>query len=355
MRIAYVAYLTARTGEGVRAKIAAQLRSWSALGHQAELLCLTPDATVPDYEDVRVFPSAGKLGRLQETRRIAAALAASEHDVAYIRYDLFVPPLRPTRRWPPVIVEVNTDDATEFRLRGRRVAAYNIVNRQLLFRGAAGAVFVSRALATSPSFAVAPTRRLVLGNGVDLDNITEAPAPANERLRFAFVGYPSPWQAVDKVVRLARALPDARFEIVGFTRDMLGDPPQNVIAHGPLPRHRVSEVMACCDVAIGTLGLHRKGMDETSPLKVREYLAYGLPTVIGNRDTDFSGPLPWFLLELPNIEDNVERSIDRISAFAAAVRGRRVAHSEIAALDLKLKEKERLAFLAETAGPLKLS
>jgi glycosyltransferase involved in cell wall biosynthesis len=323
---------------------------WRALGHDASLTVLTPDGTVPDVPDTTVIDSSGRLNRLGATRAFAVLLAGSDADAVYVRYDLFAPPLRPDRDWPPVIVELNTDDRSEFKLRGRTVALYNGVNRRALIGHSTGAIFVSQELSRADSFALAPPRRLVLGNGVDLERVRPSPVPDNLRPRLVFVGYPSPWQAVDKVIRLARALPEADIEIVGFSREELGETTPNVVAHGRLRPSEVSTVLGRCDIGIGTLGLHRKSMDETSPLKVREYLSYGLPTIIGNRDTDFLQTDPWFLLEIPNTEDNVEQATGRIREFVAAVKGRRVARVEIANLDLRAKEIQRLAFIAEVAG-----
>jgi len=45
------------------------------------------------------------------------------------------------------------------------------------------------------------------------------------------------------------------------------------------------------DVAIGALATYRKGMKETSTLKVREYLAYGLPVILDHHDPDFFEPI----------------------------------------------------------------
>jgi hypothetical protein len=87
-------------------------------------------------------------------------------------------------------------------------------------------------------------------------------------------------------------------------------------------------------------------MEEACPLKVREYLAYGIPTIIGYKDTDFPNGAP-FLLCLPNTPDNVEKNLDRIEAFVLSWKGKRVPRSEIEHLDLKVKEEKRIIFIEE--------
>ena len=74
--------------------------------------------------------------------------------------------------------------------------------------------------------------------------------------------------------------------------------------------------MSAADVAIGTLSLHTKQMEEACPLKVREYLAWGLPVIIGYKDTEFPAPDTAFLLQLPNNPTNVHDHLDQIDALS---------------------------------------
>jgi hypothetical protein len=101
---------------------------------------------------------------------------------------------------------------------------------------------------------------------------------------------------------------------------------------------------------VGTLALHRKGMEEACPLKLPEYLLTGIPTIIGYRDANFLDVEPWYLLRLPNDEDNVARSVDRIEQWLERVRGRRVPRAEVEPrVALAWKEAQRLAFVREIA------
>jgi hypothetical protein len=87
-------------------------------------------------------------------------------------------------------------------------------------------------------------------------------------------------------------------------------------------------------------------MQEACPLKVREYLAYGLPTIIAYEDTDFVGEEPWFLLRLPNVEENVRNGVDEIRVFVQSVLGRRVPREQVSdRIGARPKEARRIAFL----------
>jgi hypothetical protein len=107
--------------------------------------------------------------------------------------------------------------------------------------------------------------------------------------------------------------------------------------------------VAAADVAIGPLALHRNRMDEASPLKVADYLAYGLPVIIAHQDTRFPDGAP-FLLQLSNEEDNVDRALDDIAAFVDSWVGRRVDRREIRVIDAPLVERQRLDFILDVSG-----
>jgi hypothetical protein len=157
-----------------------------------------------------------------------------------------------------------------------------------------------------------------------------------------------PWHGTDKIIRLARAMPEADFDIAGYLPEDLGvELPPNVRVRGILSQAEYEPLLASADVGIGALALHRKRMGEASPLKVREYLAHGLPVIVGCEDTEFGPEEPWFLLRLPNYERNVETSVGEIRDFLAAVRGRRVRRDEIAQrIGADVKERLRLEFMA---------
>ena len=94
--------------------------------------------------------------------------------------------------------------------------------------------------------------------------------------------------------------------------------------------------------------MHRVGLTEASPLKSREYLAYGLPMILAYKDTDLDQLNVDYLLRIPNSEDNIIRHGKLIRDFAYRMRGKRVKREEIAPyIDTRIKEKKRLNFFKE--------
>ena len=112
-------------------------------------------------------------------------------------------------------------------------------------------------------------------------------------------------------------MPRIYFDVIGYSLNDVpahNQLPPNIKFRGFLNTSEYVNNLSKADVAIGSLSLHVNNMNEASPLKVREYLAYGLPVVIGYKDTDFPNGAS-FLLELHNCEDNITSNVQLIKDF----------------------------------------
>jgi hypothetical protein len=364
LRIAYICYVSAFVRDGVNDKIATQVTWWKRAGHDVRLLCLSrapgtrsASATLPGA--IFTFRTTGE--RVRATLALARTARRMAPDIVYLRYDRFVPPLAPFVSLLPLAVEINTDDRVEFALYGRAGWFYNELNRQATLRAAAGFVCVTHELARSRVFSRHGKPTIVISNGGDPGSISPVPPANNPRPEAVLLigATPlGPWVGADKVVALARAMPDLTVHVVGVDGpDALGPIPgstsrlpANICLHRLLPRAEYRRLLARADFGIGPLALHRKGGSEDSPLKTREYLLHGLPVLTAYHDTDFLGEEPWFLLRLPNREDNVATSVPAIRAWAASVRGRRVPRDAVVArLSSEGKESARLTFMSRLA------
>jgi glycosyltransferase involved in cell wall biosynthesis len=211
-----------------------------------------------------------------------------------------------------------------------------------LLRAARGLVFVSGELAER--FRRYGKPGIVVSNGVDLSRYPPLPAAAHPHPRAIFLGSPYPWNGIERLLALARALGDWQFDLVGHdVADLGSSVPPNVHCHGRLDRRDYMPLLSRADIAFGPLALYRKGLDEASPLKVREYLACGLASVIAHRDSDFSAQVP-FLLRLPNAPTDGRDIADEVSRFGEQWKGRRVPRAEIHHLDVRQKEVRRIEF-----------
>lgn len=353
MRIAYVCHWNLDVPDGVTKKVDLQARHWRAAGHDVTVFSLAPGAA-EDRLGVRAFPYTGAAARLAASVRLAYAVLRLRPDVVYLRYDLFLPPVWPLPWLLPTVVELNTDDRAEWATRSGAAALYNEINRRALLRRARGAVAVTNEIARRAG-AGRSTRVATIPNGIELDEPPPNAAPGDAP-RLVFLGTPNqPWHGVDKLVALARRAPELRVDVVGYTAtqlDALAAPvPENVTVHGRLERVEYERVVAGADVGVGSLALHRIGLSEAAPLKVREYLAAGLPVLVAYDDADLVGSDDWWILRLPNTEDNLCGSGDAVAAFASAVKGRRVPREIVAQLvSAEAKELRRLELLAAAAS-----
>lgn len=59
------------------------------------------------------------------------------------------------------------------------------------------------------------------------------------------------------------------------------------------------------DLAVGSLGLYKKGLEQGAPIKLREYCSRGIPFIYGYRDTGFRGDEE-YLLNLPNKDEEID-------------------------------------------------
>lgn len=357
MRITSISLHWPRTlNSGVGKKMDRQIKTWQAGGHEARLFMHTSQyAPLSNLVPAEVIPydSAGKarteFNRIVAAKLLVKAVRAYNPDVIYLRLGMYVYPVHGLANIAPLIGETNTNDLTQHEGLGKIYALYNRLTRGILLRRLNGLVAVSRELAQASAFAgfYKPTR--VIANGIDLENFEPLPAPSNSTPRLAFIGNPGYlWHGVDKLVTLARLIPDIHLDVIGYDNlpgfDIL---PENFHLHGYLSAGEYKAILGKADAAIGSLGLHRIGLEEASPLKSRECLALGLPLVLAYIDTDLHDLEADFLLKIPNKEDNIQTHGQAIRDFAYRMRGNRVDRNLIASIDQIVKETERIRFFEE--------
>jgi glycosyltransferase involved in cell wall biosynthesis len=353
LRIAYVLYWNLHRRDGVAKKIRGQVDHWRTAGHDVEVFCVSRgDASDSPW---RIFPFRSFRDRYRATQAFQRAVVDWLPDVAYLRFDVFLPPVTRMVSEVPTVAEIQTVERAEMKLRRVRsntTLLYNEVTAPLVLARTRGLVCVTHEIAEQRFVTAHGKPTIVIGNGIDLERVRALPPAENDGPHVVFLAsVGQAWHGVDKILWMAEQLPDVTFHFVGYRpEDVPGTPPPNLIAHGVLTREEYEPILARCDAGIGTLALHRLDMYEASTLKVREYLGYGLPLVLGYEDTDLAGLDPWWKLQLPNEESNVRDGIERIREFFWSVRGRRVPRAEIAdRIGAHVKERKRVEFLSQFA------
>ena len=356
-RIAYLLQMADLTSEnGIAKKIRHQAGAWRRAGAAVRIFSLAPTTTRWagfDGIDLEIMPRGGPVARLWRSRELCARIRAWQPEVIYFRYAYHSPGLPALFRQIPTIAEINSDDTTEYALTlGPAKQLYHRLTRTRLLSNVAGFVPVTNELAARFARFDHPTT--VLANGVDLTAFPLLPVPSSTApLRLVFMGSPgTPWHGLDRIGELAALLPAVLFDIIGYTVDnwrsemsaSLSSPPPNFVFHGNLARVAYEPLLRRATAALGTFGLYRKGMDEACPLKVREYLASGLPVIGACHDTDIPDAADYYL-RLPNAAVPLAPHLGNITDFLASWTGRRVPRTAITKFDLPAKEIERLAFM----------
>lgn len=355
MKIAYLGQMADVSGEtSIAKKIRGQCVAWLDAGHEVRYFSLVPSGSVwsgmaPVSVDLLV--RGGLLQRMARSFRLAKRIEEWRPDVIYFRYAYHSPGLVRLFQEIPTVAEINSDDAAEYSLTlSPAKVAFHRLTRKRLLRTMSGFVAVTNELAERFAGFGKPIR--VIANGIPLADFRTLPPADPASLRLVFMGSRgSPWHGLHRVAELARMIPGAIVDVIGISA--VDAPPEArstaMCYHGALPRERYEPLLAAATAAIGTMGLYVKGMREACPLKVREYLAAGLPVIAAYHDTDVAADAAYFL-QLPNSAASLESHGDRIRAFVESWRGRRVPRSAIAHLDSAGKEARRLEFIRELGG-----
>lgn len=357
MKIAYLACIS-QDNLGVQKKIQRQIEHWRRAGHEVQCFFMVPHGSK--------LPSRYALWKrcnlLNPTLALLLSVRAYRPDCIYMREDT-LPVSRFLRFlfWrKKIILEINSNYDTEgkldyaFSFKAKRNFWINYAINHFFYHRIAGIVSVSYELLQLPLF-LRHKQKIVIPNTIDVDRVTiQKCHNVTLPIGLVFIGSPNqPWHGIDKIIQLARRLgDDFHIHLVGPQEKDIAifNPPSNVIAYGYLTDY--ADVLYKSHIAIGTLALHRKEMNEASPLKVREYLACGFPIIIGYEDSAFKNvpQLPDFVLSLPNTEDSIEsqESIEKIRIFCLKNFDRIISHNEVKDfIDSNIFEKKRISFIKE--------
>jgi glycosyltransferase involved in cell wall biosynthesis len=208
---------------------------------------------------------------------------AFKPDITYARTFTWAPGYLGAIAPKGLVIEINTNDEVESRNYplAKRVLYRESMRR--LFRRADAFVAVTPDLAEH----VAPYGKpaMCIGNGISPGRYDASIAASQERTRSVlFVGTPGQsWHGIDRVLMLAQAMPQVTFHVAGYSD---GHVYPNVIYHGLLDATSLGILYSRCSVGLGSLAMERVDMSYSSSLKVREYLACGLPVLLESPDAD---------------------------------------------------------------------
>ena len=343
MRIAYVLVCYDAASSGVYKKIQDQVTAWKSAGHSVQLFVITDRESVSEWRkldaSVITLTDTNFVKKYLNRLRILKLADQPTTSIIYLR-DSF--PIWLPRTSTPTAIEVQSLVGQELKLRSKGRYLFFKLLKKPLYSRVSGAVYVTEELWHKNEFQVRlKIPKIAIGNGIDFDRITSLPPRPNSKPTLFFVGSPSqPWHGVQELVEFAKLNPDIQVEVVGENAE---SPTSNIVFHGFLRPEEYRLVATRCIAGVGTLNLSVKNMTEASPLKVREYLALGLPVILKYKDVDLDSSEE-YVLQLPNDGRRLSEFSAEIRSFLEQWSAKRVLRSQIANIDVSAKEQIRLGF-----------
>lgn len=166
---------------------------------------------------------------------------------------------------------------------------------------------------------------MTFANGVDVASVaTTGFCKADDELRLVLVASANaPWHGLDRLRRSLMAYRGKRkvhLDVVGSGFGAPGTTTPtgsgSLCIHGSLAGTALDEVLARATIGVSTLSLHLKGIEQAAVLKTREYIARGLPVLLGYDDVDVPADWP-YAHRVPNDDSLV--SIEALVEFADRV------------------------------------
>lgn len=349
IKIAYSIITYDAIHSGVYTKVLDQVTFWRSQGNEVQLFLITDKRSAPHWKiiDPRATILVDSNFASKVLNRIILVRRANKSNpsVIYLR-DSF--PILLPKKSAPIVLEVQSLVGNELKLRKSAIYLLFILFKKSIYSRVSGGVFVTSELKAKNEFQLADEiPKIAIGNAVNLSRIVPLPLSPTKNFNIFFVGTPNqPWHGVSDLVRFGELNPDINVHIVGEQ----GEPSSpNVFFYGTLQASEYHEIASMCVAGVGTLNLSAKQMEEASPLKVREYLAMGLPVITRYRDVDLD-PSSDFVLQLPVDERSFSDFSPEIRTFLQSWTSKRVDRRAVAHLDVSVKESLRLEFFEQVGN-----
>lgn len=378
MRCALVALDLGLSLAGVDRAMAGQARAAEETGTPLDVVVVNAAKSgrengVLYVQHARVPERLRRASRLAKARLLASVRELDAYDVIFLRYPTAIDldPLRFVRRSRARVVtvhhakEVNEQLATSRSAGTLARAAMEYVQGRRIVRNVDGIIGVTDEIrdyqvARAGRGRSVPSR--TVANGVDVRAIPRTgfvPYDGRE-LRLAMMSSShAVWHGTDRLLEALRAYRGDRKIVVDLIGNGSGTPGTeerigNAVLrhHGLLQGVALHEAMRGANLGISTLAFFRTGLRQAAVLKTRDYVARGLPVVLGYEDVDLPADCP-FVLRVP--ANDTPLSVEALFAFAERVSSMPDLSADMRAfaeshLDWRVKVPQFTAFAEELVG-----
>lgn len=299
--------LLANSAKGWQAESGALLEAWG----------LPPISTFHlEVAPTRWSPGAGLWFRW----KVGSWCDASPRDsVVYVREAKY---LAVIGERPRVVYEAHCLERQRAAEEGEEAGVVEAIERSVLGRSAAlvtnsGGTLTALEAAYGPTGGL-PRIRRVIHNATRLDRVIEA-APVSPAV-IAYTGSARAYKGVAALVEAIGSMPEVTLELIGEAPG--GDLPPNVVAVPTVPYADLPARLARCRALVLPLEDNSFGRQFTSPLKLWDYLATGIPIVAADLPTvrEIAGDLPFYYS--PGDKAGLRSAV--LGALASGPRPRRV-------------------------------
>ncbi|SHH27977.1 glycosyltransferase [Thermosipho atlanticus] len=174
-------------------------------------------------------------------------------------------------------------------------------------------------------------RTIKIENGIDVESIkVSKQAKESNTLDLIGVAYVNKWHGYDRVITgvaeyyKKNPRKEVVFHIVGNGPELENlkvltkklNLEKYVKFYGFKSGDELDKILDNCDIGIGSLGMHRIGLEKGFTLKLREYCAKGIPFIYGYFDKDFEDFK--YSLRVPNDDSPID--IEKIINFYETIK-----------------------------------
>jgi len=315
MKIIYIAFMGDLSSIGVIKKVISQIQYLNSQGVKTKGIFLYSSkknmAFYKNYEYVQ-FVRNSKNDRVNMHNIEKILNKEGKFDLIYFRYPRSTWSLfKFTKKYSnKVIFEHQTKELSELKLSQYKYKATRFWNiylsemifAPLVFKYSAGVVGVTEeiSLYEKQRSLIKNLKVKTVSNGIDVASnpLRQAPIFDGKDLRILFAsGYASRWHGIDRIIQsLAQYSGNVNITlyiigpVLNEIRKLVSELnlTNNVVFLPKMSASQFDKYFDYCHIAIGSLGLHRINLVQGAVLKTREYVARGIPFIIGYEDIDLT-------------------------------------------------------------------
>lgn len=295
---------------GVLAKLSAQQESLNILGHTADTVSYSTQGILHNEQLIWVNKS-GKdsfFTRLLFFKRIAQKINFKVYQIIIVRYGLadpyFIYLLKTINRQSEkarVYIDIPTFPySKEWTGLRKWFLFFDYIFRKKAMN------YVDAIISTSQRETIFRKSAIPITNGIDCEHLpVRKPIMDSKQVLLVAIAKWQYWHGLDRILyglndyyqkdreRIIRLMVLGKGPLSGRLRRLVKqlslDPYVRFEEDHDMPGK--NEVFNMAQLAIGTLGLHRKSVQQDSSLKHREYCARGIPFILSSPDLDFPSTL----------------------------------------------------------------